>query len=279
MRILFVALGLAVVASHALAQPAPANPEDQLLNFAFAHELGSGIYAVDGRTVQIYRIPGSYEVFEPGKRPFGLTVRFPATLGFFDFKPEDVLNLDLPTHIGAASLVPGLSFNVPLSERWRVEPFAQVGAAKDFEGGAFSWVWSLGVLNEYRYPERGFDWRLANRVVWAGAAAANTPTTSYVEIKTGVEGGRTFRKAPREGRHEPDFTFYLVNFLYPSSIDLFGGEGSGLPFESSLQWETGVTFGSRPKYHLWKIPLPRIGLGFRFGQDLTAVRLVFGVPF
>lgn len=279
MRVLLLLLGLALAALPALAQPAPTTPEDQLLNFAFAHELGSGIYAVAGRTIQIYRIPGSYEVFEPGRRPFGLTVRFPVTLGFFDFNPQDVLDLELPTHIGAASLVPGLSFSVPVSESWRVEPFAQVGGAKDFEGGSFSWVWSLGVLNEYRYTERGFDWRFANRAVWAGADAGGGPSTSYVEIKTGIEGGRTFRRPPREGRTEPDFTFYLVNFLYPSAIDLFGGEGSGLPFESRLQWETGITFGSRPTYRLWKIPMPRIGLGFRFGQNLAAIRLVFGVPF
>jgi hypothetical protein len=29
---------------------------------------------------------------------------------------------------------------------------------------------------------------------------------------------------------------------------------------------------------LWKIPLPRIGVGYVFGQDLAALRIVLGRP-
>jgi ribonuclease Z len=37
--------------------------------------------------------------------------------------------------------------------------------------------------------------------------------------------------------------------------------------------------GRTEPLRLWRIPLPRIGLGYRFGDDLSVYRLVFGTPF
>ena len=45
-----------------------------------------------------------------------------------------------------------------------------------------------------------------------------------------------------------------------------------------VQYEAGVTFGSRGPMKLWKIPLPRVGVGYVFGHDLAALRIVFGAP-
>jgi hypothetical protein len=41
----------------------------------------------------------------------------------------------------------------------------------------------------------------------------------------------------------------------------------------------GVVFGTRPALRLWKVPLPRVGLSYRFAGDLSAVRIVLGAPF
>ena len=48
---------------------------------------------------------------------------------------------------------------------------------------------------------------------------------------------------------------------------------------SADQWEFGVTIGTVSPAYLWKVPVPRIGLGYRFGRDLSVVRLVFGSAF
>ena len=60
-------LPLAVVALLALpARAQTAVPlsagEKSVANFAFATQLGSGIYTIDGRTIQIYRLPLSYTI-------------------------------------------------------------------------------------------------------------------------------------------------------------------------------------------------------------------------
>jgi hypothetical protein len=61
----------------------------------------------------------------------------------------------------------------------------------------------------------------------------------------------------------------------------FGGEDHPLPSDQSnnlVQYEVGITFGSRGPLKLWKIPLPRVGVGYVFGEGLAAVRIVFGTP-
>ena len=37
-------------------------------------------------------------------------------------------------------------------------------------------------------------------------------------------------------------------------------------------------FGSRDGVKIWKIPLPRVGVGHIFGNELSAIRLVLGLP-
>ena len=46
-----------------------------------------------------------------------------------------------------------------------------------------------------------------------------------------------------------------------------------------LQWELGITFGTERTVYFWKVPVPRIGFGYRFGDGLSIFRLVFGAPF
>jgi hypothetical protein len=68
------------------AQPQPLTEgEAQLAHFAFASQLGSGVYSISGRTIQIYRLPVGWEVAEPeGRRP-GLRLKLPLTIGLYDF--------------------------------------------------------------------------------------------------------------------------------------------------------------------------------------------------
>ena len=43
--------------------------------------------------------------------------------------------------------------------------------------------------------------------------------------------------------------------------------------------EIGFALSTDPRTKLWFIKLPRIGLGFRWGENLRGVRLNFGFPF
>ena len=100
-------------------------------------------------------------------------------------------------------------------------------------------------------------------------------TDDFTRLRTGLTA-----RAPigtPVGRYQPDILWYGLHEWY---IDAPGGpingeEGSG----SAYQFELGLTFGTTEKVRLWRIPLPRVGFGFRFGGDTAVYRLVFGSPF
>lgn len=69
----------------------------EIPNYAFATQLGSGVYAVNGRTVQIYRFSPGISIRSLEGRSWGLRLRLPLTLGFYDFQVTDVITEGLQT--------------------------------------------------------------------------------------------------------------------------------------------------------------------------------------
>jgi len=96
-------------------------------NYAFASELGSGIYSIDGRTIQVYQIPVSFELrpARPHRPPPGINFLMPITFGLFNFQPTDLLHLDVPTSIGAVSLEPGVELDYWMSDAWHLYPYTK----------------------------------------------------------------------------------------------------------------------------------------------------------
>jgi hypothetical protein len=74
---------------------------------------------------------------------------------------------------------------------------------------------------------------------------------------------------------QADYAPYFVWRVYFGGIDqpLEGGDPNTLG-----QYEAGMTFGSRDPVRLWKIPMPRLGVAYLFGHDLSVIRIVFGIP-
>ena len=90
--------------SGVLVEPVPAaQPEDNSFNlhYAFANQLGSGIYDVQGHTVQIYRLAGSLSLVSLEEHGYGLQLVLPVTLGFFNFRVEDIFTVGIPEYLPA----------------------------------------------------------------------------------------------------------------------------------------------------------------------------------
>ena len=80
------------------------------INYVFATDLGSGVYDFDGRTLQVYRLTYSKQLRETGADHVGVRFELPATVGFFDFDPLDVLSNGMT--ISTSSWVRGSNFSV-----------------------------------------------------------------------------------------------------------------------------------------------------------------------
>ena len=54
---------------------------------------------------------------------------------------------------------------------------------------------------------------------------------------------------------------------------------SGEPLRLQRMYETGVSFSTDPVLRVWKVKLPWIALGYRFGDVFSGVRLSLSFPF
>jgi hypothetical protein len=120
---------------------------------------------------------------------WGVKLKFPVTVGFFDFKARDIIDPGPPDDVATISVLPGIEFQFPVHDNWFLMPFGD---------------------------------------------------------------------------------------LYSNLAFLRFRDDS---FEVHVQYELGFTLGTTTTSRFWVFEIPRIGLGYRFGDGLQIIRLVLGMPF
>lgn len=264
------------------ASPQARAAADTSLSFAFAAQAGSGIYSIEGRVVQIYRIPVDFTV-----RPleddsvWGAVLGVPVTLGFYDYTTADLLEGDFPSHVGTASLLPGVEFPVRALDRWTLYPHADAGAAKDFSGDNLVWIYDTGVRSIVSFPAGSWNARAGQELLWAGAAqTGNALTDWYAEAMAGFEFRHDLPWS--SGRSQWDLGAFVTYSRYIQADSAAVATTYAAPAATpgvDEQTEIGFSFGNRPKLAWKKVSMPKLGLSYRFGDGIHGVRLVIGEIF
>ena len=276
------ALALLGVVATTAAAVTPAAEDTGYANYAFASELGSGVYEINGSVIQVYQVRPGYQLRyaqRPGARP-GIRLVFPVTVGFFNFQLQDLAHLELPKNIGAVSLEPGVEFDYWLHEDWHVYPYLKGGATWASSSAVNAYIWDAGVRSDYRFSvfDTGDLWRVDlthARVHYHStpAGSAPLPDDSFTRLRNGVEFRRSIGAPWRERRFE--LGLYGIGDVY---LDAPHGPDSGISART-LQFEFGLMFGMNPTYQVWGVPVPRIGVGYLDAGILSGWRLVLGEPF
>lgn len=257
------------------AEAALTQSEKAEFNYAFATRLGSGIYTISGRTLQVYRLPLSVAFRSEEEQREGWRFTFPLTLGFYDFKAQDIVATGLPQDLATLSLVPGAELFIPVTGNWLLKPYVEAGRVWDRSGDSGAAVYSTGIWSRADFRAGGFDLGLGNGLGYTLVDPSSAPgTESLVTLETALEARH--RLGSTGSWAKMDYGLYVVQHVYFSETGypLSTEEGSGFLDE----YEVGFTFGSREPYKIWKIPLPRIGVGYLFGRELSVLRIVFGSP-
>jgi len=261
------------LAPMAQAQSLLSGDEQNVVNFAFATQLGSGVYSVSGRTLQIYRLPFSYDLKSADDSGPGAVLTLPVTFGFYDFELQDVADGDIPTDVDALSFVPGLTLVFDVNPDWKLEPYVEAGVSRARDADANATVYSGGLVSLYEFGGQGLDWQLRNDLTYAGVDLHGAGGSDhFTRFQTVVTARRPFSRGS-----QIDYLLYALNDYYVDQPD--GPVDSAARRGESMQYELGITFGSSETRRIWRIPLPRIGIGYRFGSDLEAWRVVFGTPY
>jgi hypothetical protein len=270
-----IALALSLLNRPCTAQQ---HPDTGFANFAFATELGSGVYGIAGQTIQVYQIPLSFTLrpAQLQKPPPGINLLLPMTVGFYDFNPNDLLHhLQIPTHLGAFSVEPGIQLDYWLTRRWHLYPYAKAGVTAASASTVTAVIYGLGVRSDYQFdaPAGTGLWRaeLAHASVRYGSSSV--PNDSFTRLRNGATlrydigvsiGERRLQIAPYD----------LIDMYF----DAPSGPASGISAHT-IQFESGLLLGLMPMWQILGIELPRLGFGYRVAGELSGWRLVIGEPF
>jgi len=267
-------LSLACAAVHA---QTPADEEDaavgQSINYVFATDLGSGVYSLGGRTLQIYRFTYDKELRAAGEHRLGMRFVLPVTAGFFDFSPVDVISQGPPTRVDSFSVVPGFELDHVMKNDWHFIPYARAGfsvASSSVDG----WLYGTGFRIERTQEINGWDTLYRTELAFAGVKyRSDTPSDRFVRVRQAFDFTRGTGWRIRD--REVEFGVYVIYdaILDPPTAPVAGAD------EQPAQGEVGITFATRPRIKLWRWDAPRLGLGYRIAGDLSAFRIVLGVPF
>ena len=263
----------ATLAPITAAQTLLSYDEQNVANFAFATQLGSGVYSVSGRTLQIYRLPFGFTLKSMEDSDVGVELTLPVTFGFYDFELQDIADGDIPTSVDALSFVPGVTLVFQLQPGWKLEPYVEAGISRARDVDADANVYAGGLVSLYDFDGQGFDWQLRNDLTFAGVDVRGAAgSDQFTRLQTVLTARRPFTRDSRV-----DYLVYALNEYYVDQPNgpVDSAERSG----SSMQYEIGFTLGTTETRHVWRIPLPRVGVGYRFGSNLDVFRIVIGTPF
>jgi hypothetical protein len=250
--------------------------DTQYANFAFASEIGSGVYEISGSVITVYTFQPGYTLrtAEPnGGRP-GIRLIFPFTVGFFNFSTNDLVHLELPNSIGALSFEPGVELDYWITDGWDLYPYVKAGGTYASSAAVNAVIWGTGLRSDYRFETLGSFglWR-ATLAYAAAHYHGDVPNESFTRLRDGVELRRPLDLTWRSRAWEVDpYAILDVYFNAPA------GPASGIA-PRTFQYELGLMIGLTPRWEIHGVPLPRLGIGYREAGVLSGWRLVLGDPF
>ena len=280
---------LLALAEHAAAQVTRGTEE--IIDHGYATWFGTGAYTIGDREVLVLRFPFEWTMREPlqAEKKWGWKWLLPVTVGFhrFNFDLDDLDGFDIDTTAQSASFVPGVEFEVPLSETWRLEPFAQAGigqaavaaqgiGVQDLIGDEPVYIYGGGVKSFINRSRGKFDFLIANRLLLGGQTFSDSrDTTAFTAFDAGLEVRPPWTFSIGSARIDSGF-FGIVSW-YANRAEFLEPRGEET---ISTVIELGFSLGINDGFSLWNWDIPRLGMSFMRGEnDFRAIRFNMGFSF
>ncbi len=270
---LFVRIFVTFAATLAIAVPTFGQDSENPTFHPFAFGYPGADSATPDTKIYDLRIPASFKVFTADDEDWGLRIRLVVYAGVYDFTVEDAIDFNYVFQSLAAT--PGVEFLVPVGGGWILKPFAEIGYGRDFDNDLDFGVWSVGMRSIVTLPVKKWDLSFGTEVKYLSTFTATDAVQSeFGEIRLGFDARHPLPFTI--GGNQTDLSGYYIRRQF---VDAFIAREDREPLEIQYTNEFGFTFGTSPKVKLWFVPLPRIGIGYRFGPNIKGIRLNFGFPF
>lgn len=249
-------------------------------NYAFANYLGSGIYKTAEQQVTVFKIPLSYSVDRSPERPF--RIRLPVTVGFFDFKPTTVDDIEIPGEVGTFSFIPGIERDYFFQNKttayvqWILTPYIDLGWSKNFSNNKDVLIYSAGLTANRFFQGFGQQHLWSNKLWYAGFRALDEDDKDdFATLQSGVDLTMPWQLSAAVTDLRMTLYSSLAIYIKPIRFEEQSGEVERV--HNSI--ELGFTFKSATLGERYLFSMEQLGLGMRYGEGIKLIRLVFGSPF
>jgi hypothetical protein len=264
LRLAVLLLGT-VLAAPALAQDADVDP------FLIALERFGSVESAHATTYQIYRVPLSYTLREPAGGFWGLALTFPVSLGANELTASTGVG-DFFERIQTLTVAPGFELRIPLGPVWLLKPYTEAGFRGTSLGGSADTTLALGVrsIATWRAGITALTLGLSGR--YASPRTHRDLIDDYSSFEAGLDAQLPLGFSV--AGHAMSGGVYGVTRYFPSF------RLAGAP-EVSLGWtqELGISVSAAPTVSILGVTVPWVGLGYRFGDAFSGVRLNLSFPF
>ncbi|MDZ7645527.1 MAG: hypothetical protein U5K76_15695 [Woeseiaceae bacterium] len=266
------------------AMPLPAQAQAEPVNtvpWAYATWFGTGWYEIgDERDAFALRIVPRVEwreaaLSDDGERRVGIHFRFPVTVGLNQFPLDDLAGSVDPDNLANISVTPGIYFDVPVSERWSLRPFAAAGWGSVLNGSDSAWTYWAGIKSRWRLTDGSPELALINAAGFVGYSPDEGRSEQFWPLETALELTHPVAELD-EGNDRLQLVWHVKHTHFHGSLDLLDADGTGA--EVNEQWELGLAFARRDApIRIWRLEFDRLGLAYRLssGGGLRGVGLIF----
>ena len=267
--LLLVAVSLAFpVSVHSQAEDS-----QNVFDWYYSAVFGTGVYRVGGRDVAMFRVPYTRELWSGKDNSHSLEITVPLTLGVYAFEAEDIPDLRIDD-VATATVLPGLTYRMPLNERWQLTPFANVGYGKEFSTGEEAVIYSAGVRSRGTFRSGEWRWLLGNALYYAGNTRDRIPDLGFAGFEVALDASHPtpwqfHGQRLRAGAYVAYYAYSDLEFVNPEAATV----------TVSNQYEAGLTLQVPQPVKVMGFGFERVGLGYLTSDDLDAIRLVFSFPY
>lgn len=248
-----------------------------LVNYAYATVFGTGIYRVEDSQATVFKVPLTYRLREMRSlREPGIEILVPVTIGYYDFDLNRIIDGELPKDVATISVVPGISAEYPLTERWRVKPYVQLGPGVSYPSGRRAWIYIAGVSSLYRIPTQSdMTLSLGNSIYYAGYDPDESRAEGLATMATSVDA--VFPRRFEVKGHGLRPGAFATWYTYFNELTFDQGEGAAARIDN--EYEVGLTLNAETPVSIFGLQASRLGFAYRYSDDLEAWRFVGEFPF
>lgn len=236
----------------------------------FVMHYGVGSFSAGQVTLRAFSARSTFKLRRYQRDRWGLRLRLTGVVGTYDFRSVTDLTVD---HLQTVALVPGLEFQIPLGDRVTLRPFQDLGPGRALDDGRTFLVSSTGILSEFVFPWKGFEFGIEPSLKYSFSVAEGDRYDEDFGDFVLAADARHLLWFDLAG-YTPVLGVYVGYTNYFD--DLVFGVADGTRVRLTQQYDVGVAADFAPQIKVWFLRIPRVSVGWAFGDNGSGIRIRFG---